>query len=192
MSAVDNFTDLQLIAAVKGGDEAAFRVIYDRYNALLFTYAFRRLKSKEQAKDVVQDVFIQLWEKRDTFQLKTYLSGFLYKSVLNRVLDIWKHDKIVRKHVLSQALEIDVDTRETDFLVREKDILAIIEKEIATMPPRMKEIYEMKYRQYLSSKKIALELGISENTVATQLQRASAHLKSKLGLVVFVFHLIHR
>jgi RNA polymerase sigma-70 factor (family 1) len=186
------YTDVQLLGLMREGDEVAFREIYARYNGLLFAYAFRRLQSKEEAKDVVQEVFINLWENRMHFVLKTYLSGFLYKSVLNKILDIWKHNKVVRKHVLSQPLQIEVDTIETDFLIREKEITELIEKEIAAMPPRMQEVYKMKYQQYISVRQIAADLGISENTVATQLQRASAHLRNKLGLVVFVLHILNR
>lgn len=192
MKDYSKYSDLELTELFRAGDEAAFKEVYSRYNALLFAYAFRKLKVKEEAKDVVQEVFINLWANRSGFVLKTYLSGFLYKSVLNKILDIWKHNKVVRKHVLSKPLEIEVDSNETDFLIREKEISAMIEKEIAAMPPRMREIYELKYKQYLLGKQIAAELGISENTVATQLQRASAHLKNKLGLVVFILHILNR
>lgn len=192
MTGMNTYTDVQLIALMKDNNEAAFREIYERYNGLLFSYAFRRLQIKEGAKDVVQEVFINLWENREGFVLKTYLSGFLYKSVLNKILDIWKHDKVVRKHILSQPLEIDVDSNETDFLIREKEIVALIEKEIAFMPSRMREVYKLKNKEYLSSKQIAVELGISENTVATQLQRASTRLKDKLGLIVFILYILNR
>ncbi|WP_442588427.1 RNA polymerase sigma factor [Pedobacter sp. AW31-3R] len=186
------YTDLVLLKRMQEGDEDAFREIYDRYNELLYAYAFRRLQSKEEAKDVVQEVFINLWERRSVFVLKTYLAGFLYKSVLNKILDIWKHNKVVRRHVLSQPLEIDVDSVETDFLVREKEVAALITKEIAAMPPRMREVYELKFRHFYSATQIAADLGISENTVATQLQRASAHLKNKLGLIVFIIYVLNK
>ncbi|WP_342332591.1 sigma-70 family RNA polymerase sigma factor [Pedobacter sp. FW305-3-2-15-E-R2A2] len=184
--------DKALVDLLKDSNQNAFKEIYNRYNGLLFAYAFKRLQVKDEAKDVIQEVFIGLWENREHFILKTYLSGFLYKSVLNKILNIWKHKRVIRHHVLSQALQLDVDSVETDFLIREKDIAALVEKEIAAMPPRMREIYGLKYKQYLSVKQIATELNISENTVATQLQRASAHLKNKLGLLIFVIHILQR
>jgi len=185
-------TDKELIALLKNNNHDAFKEIYNRYNGLLFVYAYKRLQVEEEAKDVIQEVFIGLWENRSKFILKTYLSGFLYKSVLNRILNIWKHKRIIRHHLLSQPLEIDVDSVETDFLIREKDIIALVEKEITAMPPRMREIYELKYKQYMSVKQIANDLNISENTVATQLQRASAQLKNKLGVVVFAIYILQR
>jgi len=185
-------TDKELIVLLKDNNHNAFKEIYNRYNGLLFAYAYKRLQVEEEAKDVIQEVFIGLWENRGNFILKTYLSGFLYKSVLNKILNIWKHKRVIRHHVLSLSLEVDVDSEETDFLIREKDIAALVEKEIAAMPPRMREIYELKYRQYMSVKQIANDLNISENTVATQLQRASAHLKNKLGVVVFAIYMLQR
>lgn len=185
-------TDKELVSLLESGNQAAFKEIYDRYNGLLFAYAYKRLQVEDEAKDVIQEVFIGLWENRERFILKTYLSGFLYKSVLNKILNIWKHKRVIRHHVLSQSLEVDVDSKETDFLIREKDIIALVEKEIAAMPPRMREIYELKYRQYRSVKQIASDLNISENTVATQLQRAAAHLKGKLGVMVFAIYILQR
>jgi len=192
MTIYSKCTDPELLALLKEGKHDAFKEIYLRYNSLLFAYAFRRLQNREEAMDVVQEVFIHLWENRSDFVIKSYLSGFLYKSVLNKILDIWKHNSVVRKHVLSQSVQIDVDAVETDFLIREKEVSNMIAREIAAMPPRMREVYELKFKQYFTVKQIASELGISENTVATQLQRASAHLKNKLGLVVFILHIINR
>jgi len=192
MTIYSKYTDPELLALLKEGKHNAFKEIYLRYNSLLFAYAFRRLQNREEAMDVVQEVFIHLWENRSDFVIKSYLSGFLYKSVLNKILDIWKHNSVVRKHVLSQSVQIDVDAVETDFLIREKEVSNMIAREIAAMPPRMREVYELKFKQYFTVKQIASELGISENTVATQLQRASAHLKNKLGLVVFILHIINR
>lgn len=191
MAAYSGYTDQELVVFLRQGEDRAFMEIYERYQALLFAYAYRKLQDKEEAQDVVQEIFITLWEKRDNFVLKTHLSGFLYKSVLNRVLDIWKHQRVVQQHVEAHQLTIDVDSVETDYLVREKDILALIEKEIAAMPPRMREVYHLKHREYLSTKAIATQLGISENTVSNQLKNASAHLKQRLGLVVFVLYVLN-
>ena len=184
--------DLTLVQRVRTGDQRAFKALVERYQRKVYSVALGMLKDKEEARDVVQEVFISLWEKRENFVLKTYLSGFLYKSVLNRILDVWKHNKVVRQHAELQQLSIDVDTVETDYLIREKEIAAMIAKEIAAMPPRMREVYELKYRQYQSTKEIARQLGISEHTVSNQLKNASAHLKNKLGVLIFVLHILNQ
>lgn len=184
-------SDEDLAGLLKSGNDMVFKEIYERYNKLLFLYAFKKLRDEETAKDVVQDVFLWLLRNRETLILKTTLSGYLYKSVLNKVFDIFKHKDIILQYIGRADLSIDVDSTETDYLIREKEIAAIIEHEIAAMPPRMREIYELKRKSYLSTKQIAEQLGISEHTVSTQLKNAMKHLKVKLGVVLYVLYMMN-
>ncbi|MGF7080396.1 RNA polymerase sigma-70 factor [Mucilaginibacter sp. UYCu711] len=180
--------DEELLLLLAGGDRVAFEELFLRYDTLLFSYAFRKLQDKYEAQDVVQEVFIALWNKRESFMLQTTLRGYLYKSVLNRVLDIFKHRK-VKAAYSSQFVE--VDSAQTDYLLREKEITALIEKEIAMMPPKMREIYELKRKDFLSTREIAGKLDISEHTVNTQMKRALKHLRVKLGVLVYLFYILH-
>ena len=184
-------SDEDLAGLLKSGNDMVFKEIYERYNKLLFLYAFKKLRDEEAAKDVVQDVFLWLLRNRETLILKTTLSGYLYKSVLNKVFDIFKHKDIILQYIGRADLSIDVDSTGTDYLIREKEIAAIIEHEIAAMPPRMREIYELKRKSYLSTKQIAEQLGISEHTVSTQLKNAMKHLKVKLGVVLYVLYMMN-
>lgn len=192
MSNYAKYSDVELLSLLKESDNGAYMEIYERYNSLLFAYAYRKLQDKQESQDVVQEVFITLWEKRESFILKTYLSGFLYKSVLNKILDIWKHSKVIKQYAELKKLQIDVDTIETDYLIREKEIAAMIEKEIAAMPPRMRQVYELKYKHYQSTAQIAANLGISPHTVSNQLKNAAAHLKKNLGMIVFMIYILNR
>ena len=146
---------------------------------------------RKKLKDAVQDVFLWLLKNKQTLVLKTTLSGYLYKSTLNKIFDIFRHKEIVRKYVEAGEYYIDVNSEDTDYLIREKDIARLIEQEIAAMPPRMKEIYELKRKHYLSTKEIAIQLDISENTVSNQLKKASRHLKTKLGVVIYVLYILN-
>lgn len=80
---------------------------------------------------------------------------------------------------------------ETNYLIREKNIQAIIQRAIDRISEKMREIYELKRNQYLTVKQIAEELDLSEHTVSTQLKRAQKHLRLKLGVVVYVLFLLH-
>jgi RNA polymerase sigma factor (sigma-70 family) len=108
--------------------------------------------------------------------------------VLNRVLDVFKHREVKLAYA---GQYVEVDTADTDFLIREKELEALIEKEIQAMPPKMREIYILKRRQYLSTKEIADQLDISEHTVNTQMKRALKHLRVKLGLLVYLLYILH-
>jgi len=184
------FSEPELTSLFGDGDEAAFKEIYERFSQLLYLYALKRLDNKEEAMDVVHDVFASLLSRRADFKLSTTLSGFLYKSVLNKVFDIYRHKDVIKQYIDAGNYYIDVDSAETDFLIREKDIAAMIDREIALMPPRMREVYELKALGGLSVKEIALRLGISEHTVATQLKRAMKHLKAGLGVLIFMLFVL--
>lgn len=176
--------DQELVLLLKDDDDAAFKEIYLRYDKLLLIYAYKKLRNREEAKDLVQDVFTWLWNSRKDFSLNTTLSGYLYKSVLNRIFDVVKHKGIIRKYVDSGKHYVEISNEDTDYLIREKDIALLIEKEILAMPPKMREIYTLKKKYFLSTKEIATELSLSEHTVSTQMKRALKHLKVKLGIIV--------
>ncbi|WP_342332835.1 RNA polymerase sigma-70 factor [Pedobacter sp. FW305-3-2-15-E-R2A2] len=186
MANYSTYTDSELIALWKEGNDAVFREIYLRYDKLLYLYAYKKLRNREEAKDVVQDSFTWLLNHRNEIQLNSSLSGYLYKTVLHQILDIFKHKGIIKKYAESGEHYIEVNSPEADYLIREKDIAALIENEIAAMPPKMREIYTLKRREFLSTKEIAGQLGLSVHTVSTQLKRALKHLKVKLGTVVFI------
>lgn len=176
--------DQELVLLLKDDDDAAFKEIYLRYDKLLLIYAYKKLHNREEAKDLVQDVFAWLWNRRKDFSLNTTLSGYLYKTVLNRIFDVVKHKGIIRKYVDSGKHYVEISNEDTDYLIREKDITLLIEKEILAMPPKMREIYTLKKKYFLSTKEIAAELSLSEHTVSTQMKRALKHLKVKLGIIV--------
>ena len=186
MANYNTYTDSELIALWKEGNDAVFREIYLRYDKLLYLYAYKKLRNREEAKDVVQDVFTWLLNNRYEIQLTSSLSGYLYKTVLHKIFDIFKHKGIIKKYAESGEHYIELNSIETDYLIREKDITALIEREIAAMPPKMREIYTLKRKDFLSTKEIAGQLGISEHTVSTQLKRALKHLRVKLGVMIYI------
>lgn len=182
--------DAQLIREIRNDDEEAFYEIYLRYNTLLLIYAHRKLSDKEEAKDIVQDVFVGLWNNRKQLEPDLALSAYLYKSVLNKVLNVYKHKNVLERFAAENIQEEPIESSQTDYLIREKEIRAIIDKEIDAMPPRMREIYLLKKQYFLSTKAIAEKLELSEHTVSTQLKRAAKLLKSKFGLVFYVLYIL--
>lgn len=185
------YNDLELAGLFRVGDDVAFKEIYERYNQVLFIFAMRKLEDEDEAMDAVQDVFIWILNNREKFALKTSLSGYLYKSMLNKIFDIFRHQKTIRKYISQGDYFIDVDNRETDYLIREKDIREMIDKEIASMPPRMREVYELKHKLNLEPNAISLKLGISEHTVHVHLQRSLKYLRNRLGNLIYVLFILN-
>ncbi|PAW92728.1 hypothetical protein CKK33_04140 [Mucilaginibacter sp. MD40] len=184
--------DSELFALVSNGNYPAFKEVYARYNSLLLSYAFRKLHDKDEAEDVVQDVFIQLWNKRDSLNIATSLSSYLYRAVLNKLLNVLRHKAINDRHVDQLQYFIRASSDNTDYRIREKDFSRLIENEIANLPPRTKEIFELRLKHYLTNREIAEKLGLSEHTVATQIKNALRVLRNKFGTYAILFYLISR
>lgn len=191
MTDYSKYSDSQLAELFRSGDDTAFKEIYIRYDKLLYIFAAKKLQDQNEAMDVVQDIFIWILNNREKSALKTSLSSYLYKSVLNKIFDIFRHQKTISKYIAQGDYFIEVDSVETDFLIREKDIKEMIDREIATMPPRMREIYQLKHQSHLTAEQIAAQLGISVHTVNVHLQRSLKHLKNRLGVLIYVLFVLN-
>lgn len=187
-----SYNDIELADLLRSGNDCAFKEIYDRYNQLLYLFAYNKLRNKEEAKDVVQDIFMWVLDNKTSFALHTSVSSYLYKSVLNKIFDIFRHQSVIQRYIEQGNHYIDIDSRETDYLIREKDVAQMIKEQIDTMPERMREVYLLRFEQYLSAKEIAQRLDISENTVNTHLKRAGKKLKDNLGIVIYVIYILNK
>lgn len=185
MAPYSSLTDQGLSNLLKSGNEAAFRELFDRYDRLLFIYAYKKLQDQEEAKDVVQDTFIALWNNRQALELNASLAAYLYTSVRNRALNLFRGKSVSNRYIASLQHLLD-HTDTTDHLIRERDIATLIEREIAALPPKMREVFELRRKEYLSNKEIALRLDISEQTVATHIKRALKVLRVRLGLLAWL------
>ncbi|QNN43693.1 RNA polymerase sigma factor [Pedobacter roseus] len=181
-----SYSDSELAFLLTKGDELAFTEIYNRFYALLFIHASKRLNDEEEAKDLLHQLFESLWVKRMQVAPDGNLSGYLYAAVRNRILDVFAHSKVENKYVASLQDYIDQDHVQTDHLVREKQMSMLIEQEINALPPKMREIFILSRKENKSHKEIAIQLGLSELTVKTQVKKALKILKSRLGLVIYV------
>jgi RNA polymerase sigma-70 factor (family 1) len=186
MSVYSNLSDQELIILLKEGDQLAFTEVYDRYKGPLYIHAFNLLRDREEAKDILQQIFAALWTGRKDFVLKSQLSGYLYTAVRNQIFKLIAHKQVASKYITSLAEFGTSGECITDHLVRENQLLAIIEKEIAGLPEKMREIFELSRKEGFSHKEIAAQLNVSEKTVRNQVNNALKILRVKLGLLVYL------
>lgn len=181
MTVYSSYTDPELIVLLKEGDKTAFSEVYQRYWPLLFRHARKLLQEEEGAKDAVQDVFISLWAAAVEFNEHTALSAYLYASTRNKILNSFRRSKVSAAHLESLGEFMEQGANVTDHLVRERMLTKQIEDEIANLPARMREVFELKRKQNLSYREIAGVMNISELTVKTQMNKAIGTLRGKFG-----------
>jgi RNA polymerase sigma-70 factor (family 1) len=185
-----SYTDQQLIALLKDSSQPAFTQIYDRYQSLLFIYACKITKDENEAEDIVQEVLFYLWDKRHVLTFEHSLSSYLYSAVRYKFFNLLDHKKVRVNYAESFQAFIDQDSVQADYMVREKELSQLIEKEISLLPEKMREVFELSRKQHLSHKEIAERLGISEKTVKNQVNNALKSLRVRLGLVIFFIILV--
>ncbi|HEY0176767.1 MAG TPA: RNA polymerase sigma-70 factor [Pedobacter sp.] len=185
-----DFTDSELVSLLKKDDQLAYNEIYQRYKWVLFLHAIKRIRNREEAKDIVQELFVTLWDKRKELDLTGHLSGYLYTAVRNRVIKFISHQQVASVYISSLGNSISAGICITDHRIRESNLAAIIEREIQELPEKMKEVFILSRRHNLSHKEIAAQLGIEETTVKRQVSNALKILRTKLGLFVWLIFLI--
>lgn len=185
---IDDHTLFDLVKAEANVD--AFKEIYDRYFDALFIHAMKRLRDKEEAQDVVQDVFTILWTKKDYISLTDSLPAYLFTAVRNRILNVISHKHVESSYIQSIQEFVNQEICQTDHLLRENDLANLIEKEISSLPLRMQEIFILSRKEHRSHKEIAKELHLSEQTVKKQVQNALKILRVKLTSIMMILLVI--
>ncbi|TCD01381.1 RNA polymerase sigma factor [Pedobacter psychroterrae] len=190
MTIYSRFSDLELTSFLVKGDHTAYEEIYNRYNALLYIHAYKKLHNREQAQDIVQEVFVTLWAKHKELLDIANMGGFLYTCIYHKILDLITHQNINEKHISQLSTYRRSENSNTDFLVRERQLTVIIEREIKELPPKMREVFELSRFRHMSHKQIAEQLDVSEETVKKQVKNALKILRTKLGLFVYLIFLL--
>lgn len=192
MPAYSSFNDSELTAMLQSGDNAAFNEIYRRFQGLLYIYACKIIKDNDEAEDIVQEVFLYLWDKRYTIILQSPISVYLYTAVRYKFFNLLDHKKVRMDYKDSLQNFLNQGEALTDHYIREKEFSKLIEKEIAALPYKMREIFELSRKRHLSRKEIAEHLDISEKTVKNQINNALKILRQRLGLWVFLMLLLNK
>lgn len=187
MNSYNTLSDTELIELLKLDNQQAFSELYNRHKSVLHLHAYKKLGDLEAAKDLVQELFIYLWNKRNSLADIQNPSGYLHIMLRNRVLDVIAHNKVESKYINSLQSFISEANYTTDRQIREKEFGLFIEKIINELPLKMREVFLMSRNMGKSHKQIAEELGISESTVKNHVKAALKVLRSKLGIWRYIF-----
>jgi len=179
-------TDQSLAESIKNSNQGVFELVFNYYYSGLVIYADQIIKNTEISEDIVQSVFLKLWETRKTIEIRSFRSYFM-QCVKNRCIDLLRSQQV--KHRFDNRIP------DTDHLVMEEDLWTknelseLIELAIEDLPPRCREIFCMSRYENLKTAEIAEKLDISKRTVETQISKALKIFRVKLAdyLSFFIF-----
>lgn len=179
MNGRELYDEQAIISNVKEGDEESFKRLFDRYRNELFTYCLRITKERLLAEEIVQDVFMIIWQKREELQPELPIQPYLYTITQNLAFNFLKKaakDAKMRRQVFYESQK---EFRQ-EWLVDFQDTKELIEQAIRQMPSRQREIFSLSRNENKSHDEIARELQISKNTVKDQIFKALKAIKHYL------------
>lgn len=168
--------DKDLLKALKDGDLKAFDEIYYKYHKKLFAYSLKFIKSRADIEDLIQKIFVIIWEKRENINPEKSFNNYLFTIIRNEIYDFLKKKAITEYYNDQIFAEIE----ETNEDIEIKKLVEIIYSLIEKIPERRRQIFMMNRDLGMTYRQIATELGISENTVDTQIRNSLNYLRTEL------------
>ncbi len=178
-------TERTWVANVRTGDLDAFEAIFRAYASRLAGFVWTYLKDPDESEEVVQDLFLWIWEHRFEWEVPGTLRSYLFRSAANRALSRLRHRR-VQQRFLQRTEPGTVNARDTTRApaaeeVGEQDLSQALERALATLPERCRTVFVMNRVQHQSYAEIADVLGISPRTVEVHMGRALALLRERLA-----------
>ena len=170
--------EVDIIQEFARGGESAFRVLYDRYAVALRYFAAKYLNEDTMIDDVVQDAFVDLWEKRADFRGEYAVKAYLYKAVRNDCLNLMRHQQVEDKYARRVVMEGEDSESFLDRIL-ESEIFQTLSDVFNELPPACKEVYQMSL-DGKSHEEIAQMLNISVNTVKKHKNNANHYMRERL------------
>jgi RNA polymerase sigma-70 factor (ECF subfamily) len=185
MESLMDMTDKDLMLQFNTTEDiAVFIEIYNRYHAQLYTAACKRCSSTEIAEEIVQDLFINLWRNRATIKINSSLSGYLFTSIRNLILNQIQKEAVRKNTYESLILENSDYDNSTEEIVIANDLNHYFNIIQGSLPDKCRSVFELSRKHHKSNKQIAHELGISEKTVENHITRALKYLRLSLHYIL--------
>ena len=173
-------SDADLLARLRGGDHAAFDAIFRQWYEPVVRSANRVLHDPGVAEELSQDVFLELWRRRETLAPDSSVAGYLMQAVRNRALNHLRHLHVQKKSaVYVEALSEPAE--QADAETEAGELQDAIRDAIAALPPRTREVFLLSRERNLRYSEIAEQLGVSVKAVEANMSRALRQLREKLS-----------
>ncbi len=182
----DSAEDIELFNAFRRGDDAAFALLYQQYAPVLVDYAAKRLTSLDEAQDLIQDLFVYIWERRSALDINQSVKAYLFLGLNRRIINHYRKDAYRSRYADQLKAMEERFFFGPDAFLEAKEMQRIVSDTLDGMPKKVQEIYRLSREEHLSNAEIAKRLGISEQTVKNQLSTAVTLLRKRLKLIGIV------
>ncbi|ODS77824.1 MAG: hypothetical protein ABS46_17735 [Cytophagaceae bacterium SCN 52-12] len=162
---------IRLVSLLAVGSEEAFEEIYDLFWDKLLKFVRSKIKSRESAEEIVQEIFVDLWEKRETQQIR-HLSGYLFRSARNKVLDALRAQIVRDQHRDYFFRQNNRKDSGTEASLAFQDLSDAVHISLTRMPEKTREIFRMNRFEFLTVREISSRLQLSERTVEYHIAHA--------------------
>ncbi|CAM3357320.1 RNA polymerase sigma factor [Zobellia roscoffensis] len=170
----NQISDKELFDKVKSGDQESFRQVYNRYFNDLYRHTFILLKDRQLAEDLIQELFIKLWERKATIEIHN-LKGYLTTALRHKVINAYRNNKYVE---LDETIIATLPSPHTvDKKLRENDLEFEFKKVLQKLPKKCRNVFYLSRIKMYKNREIAEELDISIRTVETHISNALRHFK---------------
>jgi len=169
--------ETELLARIAGGDEHAFRVVFEHYQQLTFTFAQKITRSNSHAEEIVQDIFLKIWFNRNHLQDIENFGGYLNKLVRNHALNLLRHEAVVSR----VKTELGLNSTENDLGTQQKldykETKKLLDDIVSKLPEQQRRVYALCHFEGLKYDEAAAQLNISTDTVHYHMKRALATIR---------------
>ena len=174
-------TDNELVERLKKGDLEAFDMIYDMYAGRLYAFGMRYLRSTEEAKELVQSVFMKVWENHRTIDLSLSFRSYLFTIAYNDICKLFRRQSYLQKYVLETLYENRQSTSATEEGTEYQSVLGEVQRVLGTLPETQRKAFIMSKIEGKTSKEVATLLGLSPGTVDNYVSGAIKMLRRKIN-----------
>jgi len=173
-------TDIELVLKLQKGDVEAFDLVYEKYAGKLYGFTLKYLKSTAETEELVQSVFLKVWENYKTLKKESSFKSYLFTIAYNEICNTFRRRSHLQKFIGDQLNDSSQTSNETEELIDYNSIMERVEQIVSKLPERQRTIFLKSREEGKSNKEIAIELDLSSGTVDNYISESLKFIRSNL------------